>query len=269
VGDAWMPGVRYVRATSDGGPLKGGAPRAVWQALGADPQTVSARSAAQRLDQHDQASHLVWNPLNGEIVQLIPIVRAARSLALLDCEGAASAADRAAGAAVTAEGRVCVQICVVAFGREPFTAGPMAGLHEILTWLDSWGIPRCWPGGAPAPFPDCVAVLRSRRLWARGGHFGASQVPGLSATGPGAIDIERLTGWSAGHAAPAAAGAAAALSGTALGDTALSGAGLSGTGLSGAALSGAALSGANGSDPSLSEFLGNHVAVAASLTRVR
>jgi hypothetical protein len=240
VSDAWMPGVRYVRATSDGGPLKGGAPRVVWQALEANPQTVSARSAAQRLDQHDQGSHLVWNPLNGEIVQLIPIVRAARPLALLDCDRAASATDRAAGAAVTTEGRICVQICVVAFGREPFTAGPMAGLQEILTWLDSWGIPRCWPGGPPAPFPDSVAASRSRRLWARGGHFGASQVPGLTATGPGAIDTERLTGWSAGHAALPAAGAA-----------------------------GTALSGADGADPSLSEFLGNHVAVAASLTRLR
>jgi hypothetical protein len=31
-------------------------------------------------------------------------------------------------------------------------------------------------------------------LWARGGHFGASQVPGCGNAGPGAIDIDRLTG---------------------------------------------------------------------------
>jgi hypothetical protein len=262
VNDAWMPGVSYVRAATDGGPLKGGAPRVVWQAMGADPQMVSARSAAQRLDKHDKASHLVWNPLNGEIVQLVPIVRAARSLALLDCDGSASAIDRETGAAVATEGRVCVQICVVAFGREPFTAGPMARLQEILTWLDSWGIPRCWPGGAPASFPDCVAGPRSRRLWARGGHFGASQVPGLTATGPGAVDVERLTGWSAGHAGPAAVAAVPAA-------PARSAATLSGGTLSGGTLSGETLSDGNGSDPSLSEFLGNRVTVAASLTRVR
>jgi hypothetical protein len=29
--------------------------------------------------------------------------------------------------------------------------------------------------------------------WARGGHFGASQVPGCGNTGPGAIDVDRLT----------------------------------------------------------------------------
>ena len=88
VSDAWMPGIRYVRAAADGGPLKGGAPRVVWHALGADPQRVSARSAAQRLDQDGHPSHLVWNPCNGEIVQLIPIVRAAcpvtSSTAVLD-----------------------------------------------------------------------------------------------------------------------------------------------------------------------------------------
>src|SRR5450755_4743373 len=120
-----MPGVRYVRAAADGGSLKGGAPRVVWHALDADSQTVSARSAAQSLDQHGQASHLVWNPLNGETVQLIPIVRAARSLTWPESDQAASWADQAAVAEVTAEGRVCVQICVVGFAHNPFTARPM------------------------------------------------------------------------------------------------------------------------------------------------
>jgi hypothetical protein len=200
-----MPGVRYVRAGADGGPLKGGAPRAVWHALGADPQQVSARSAAQRLDQDGHPSHLVWNPQNGEIVQLIPIVRAAcpatmTEPAAMTAAGPASPAGLAAagpwggaggGAGeVPAEGRVCVQICVVAFADEPFTSGPMKGRREIMTWLDSWGVPRGWPAGRPASFPACYATERSRRLWARGGHFGASQVPGLAMAGPGAIDPE-------------------------------------------------------------------------------
>jgi hypothetical protein len=33
---------------------------------------------------------------------------------------------------------------------------------------------------------------RSRALWARGGHFGASQVPECDNLGPGGIDIEHL-----------------------------------------------------------------------------
>jgi hypothetical protein len=216
-----MPGIRYVRAAADGGPQKGGAPRVVWYTLGADPQQVSARSAAQRLDQGGYPSHLVWNPHNGEIVQLIPIVRAGRSLGLADGPGPARWSGEAGDGNLNAEGRVCVQICVVARADEPFTESPMVGRREILAWLDTWGISRSWPAGPPAPFPECYATVRSRRLWSRGGHFGASQVPvphfggspvpGLHfGAGPGAIDPERLTGWPAakgGHLAPAAVAA--------------------------------------------------------------
>jgi hypothetical protein len=204
VSDAWMPAVRYVRAAGDGGPLKGGAPRVVWGVIGADPRTVSARSAAQRLDQAGHPCHLVWNPLHGEIIQLIPVVRAARSLcAPLEPVGRYGQPRPAAIAEVNSEGRVGVQIRVVAFAQDPFTNGPLARLQEILAWLDSWGVSRNWPAGQPEPFPERHLTVSSRRLWARGGHFGESQVPGVHAAGPGAIDIERLTGWSAGHAAPA------------------------------------------------------------------
>jgi hypothetical protein len=178
----------------DGGSLRGGAPRVVWQTLGADPRTVSARSAAQRLDQHARACHLVWNPLQGEIVQLIPILRAGRSLGWPE-ELSQPTDDTAADevARVNTEGRICAQICVVAFAEDPFTSWPMTGLQQILGWLDSWGIPRRWPAGPPAPFPHGLTSRGDRRLWAQGGYFGASQVPDMTVAGPGAIDIERLT----------------------------------------------------------------------------
>jgi hypothetical protein len=190
-----MPGVGRLPGAMDGGQLKGGAPRVVWQTLGADPRTVSARSAAQRLDQHARACHLVWNPVQGDIVQLIPILRAGRLLGWP--EDLSQMADEAAAdetAAVNSEGRICIQIGVVAFPWDPFTARPLTGLPQILDWLDSWGVPRRWAAGAPAPYPDGLTTRGSRRLWARGGHFGASQVPDLPAAGPGAVDIERLAG---------------------------------------------------------------------------
>jgi hypothetical protein len=189
-----MPGVGRVRGGMDGGPLRGGAPRVVWQTLGADPRTVSARSAAQGLDQQARACHLVWNPLQGKIVQLIPILRAGRSLGWteeLSQTTDETSADEAAR--VNREGRICAQICVVAFAEDPFTSRPMTGLQQILDWLDSWGIPRRWPAGPPAPFPHGLTTRGDRRLWAQGGYFGASQVPGLTVAGPGAIDVERLT----------------------------------------------------------------------------
>jgi len=206
MGDAWMPTAGYVRASADGGQMKGGAPRAVWLTLGADPQLISALSAAQRLKQLGRPCHLVWNPITGETVQLIPIVRAGCSLNVgtdIDQEGPTAdlyatgplAAEPNDGVAdVHTEGRLCVQVGVVGFGWEPFTSGQVTGLDPIMDWLDSWGIPRRWPAGSPAPFAHAHTTPRSRRLWACGGHYGASQVPYCTAAGPGAIDVERLTG---------------------------------------------------------------------------
>lgn len=206
VGEAWLPTASYVRASVDGGQMRGGAPRAVWLTLGADPQQISAHSAAQRLRQLGRPPHLVWNPTSGEVVQLIPIVRAACSLTPstdMDSERpiadlytvdpmAVEPTDRTVS--VHTEGRLCVQIGVVGFGWAPFTSGPLDGLEPIMEWLGSWGVARRWPAGCPASFAHAHTVRRSRRLWAAGGHFGASQVPCCSAAGPGAIDVERMTG---------------------------------------------------------------------------
>jgi len=172
--------------------LGGGAPRVVWLTLGADPRVISVWSAAQRLNQEDRPCHLVWDPLTGDIAQLLPIVRA--GCALGTPEHLDYAPDRLPHrpASVNREGRLCVQIGVLGSVREPFTSYPMIGLAAILGWLDSWQIPRRWPAGQPAPFRQ-LTRLRSRALWARGGHYGASQVPECENIGPGSIDIDHLT----------------------------------------------------------------------------
>jgi hypothetical protein len=192
VADAWLPGARCIRAQTDGGQLGGGAPRVVWMTLGADPRVVSVGSVAQRLNQENRPCHLVWDPLTGDIAQLVPIVRAA--CALGSPEYLDWAPDRLPyrQPGVNREGRLCVQIGVLGSPREPFTGYPMLGLADILAWLDTWRIPRRWPAGPPSPFRQ-AARPRSRALWARGGHFGASQVPECDNIGPGGIDIEQLT----------------------------------------------------------------------------
>jgi hypothetical protein len=165
-------------AKVDGGAMKGGAPRAVWLTNEADPRAVSARSVAQTLDRERRAAHLIWNPGYGDIIQMIPITRAGR---LLDAE-------------VGREGRVCVQIMVIGWSREPFTDGPLIGIDSIITWLDGWGVSRRWPAGPPLPSPQSYDSDRGRRQWARGGYFGCSQVPGATGPDPGGIDIRRITG---------------------------------------------------------------------------
>ncbi len=190
---AWMPGARRIRAETDGGPLKGGAPRAVWLTLGTAPRAVSVQSAAQRLVSEYRPCHLIWDPLTGEIVQLISVLRA--GCALGAPEKLEWGPDRvpACPGNVNAEGRLCVQIGVLGLPTEPFTGGPLVGADAIVSWLDSWGVSRRWPASQPAGYRASSAE-RSRVLWSHGGHFGASQVPGCGNIGPGGIDIDRLTG---------------------------------------------------------------------------
>ncbi|MFF5260593.1 hypothetical protein ACFY4C_16745 [Actinomadura viridis] len=165
-------------ARQDGGALRGGAPRVVWFSSESDPRVVSARSVAADLLREGTPAHLVWNPCSGEIIQQLPVTRAAR---LLDDP-------------VGHEGRVCVQVMVVSQARDPFTGTLLKGLHPIVQWLDGWRISRRWPAGPPLPSPQSYHSGRDRRHWARGGHFGASQVPGLHRPDPGGIDIRRITG---------------------------------------------------------------------------
>jgi hypothetical protein len=178
VADAWLPGARRLHSRHDGGPLQGGAPRAVWHTSENDPLAISARSVAERLEQRGTNAHVVWNPRTGETVQMVPATQAARLLPY----------------GVGREGRRCFQIVVVGFAREPFTSGAMTGIGAIVDWLDAWQVPRRWPAGGPLPPPEAYSAGRDRRSWARGGHFGASQVPHADGPAPGAIDIDRITG---------------------------------------------------------------------------
>jgi hypothetical protein len=207
VAHAWMPEASRIRAETDGGPLIGGAPRAVWLTLGAAPGAVSVQSAASRLINEHRPCHLIWDPVTGDVAQLISVLRAGRALGAADHLDWAPGRVRARPENVNAEGRVCVQIGVLGRPGEPFTSGTLLGIDAIVSWLDSWGVPRRWPAGRPqgycleidatAPMSSRamgIADQRSRVAWARGGHFGASQVPGCENAGPGAIDIDRITG---------------------------------------------------------------------------
>jgi hypothetical protein len=201
VAHAWLPEACRIRAKTDGGPLLGGAPRVVWLTLGTAPGAVSVQSAAQRLISERRPCHLVWDPVTGDVAQLISVLRAGRALGAADHLDWAPGRVRVDSENVNAEGRVCVQIGVLGHPGEPFTEGTLAGVEMIISWLDSWGVPRRWPAGPPEGYrrdvPASAAAIadrRSRVAWARGGHFGASQVPGCENAGPGAIDIDRITG---------------------------------------------------------------------------
>ncbi|MGH3392333.1 MAG: hypothetical protein ACRDOO_25975 [Actinomadura sp.] len=176
--DAWLPGARRLQAKVDGGALRGGAPRAVWFTSESDPRLVSARSVADQLTAKGRPPHLVWNPYSGDITQLVAMTRAGCLI----------------GGPAGREGRTCAQIMVVGHSRDPFTSSPLKQLESIMTWLDSWEVARRWPAGPPLQSPQAYHSTRSRRQWARGGHFGYSQVPGATGPDPGGIDIRKITG---------------------------------------------------------------------------
>jgi hypothetical protein len=172
----------------------------------------------------------VWDPLTGDVAQLLPIVRAACTLGTPENIDYAPNLLPHRQPRVNREGRLCVQIGVLGSPREPFTGYQMIGLSEILSWLDSWHIPRRWPAGAPAPF-RAAARARSRALWALGGHFGASQVPDCESIGPGGIDIDQIVSAdTVVRELPEPALAGSALAGSALAGSALAGSALAGPG---------------------------------------
>ncbi|PRX95490.1 hypothetical protein CLV72_10998 [Allonocardiopsis opalescens] len=190
--EAWMPAVGRLRNGQDGGPAGTGAPRVVWQATESDPHAVSARSAAERLHADGLDVHLVWNPVTGETVQMLPATTAGLGLR-------GDGGDPGPGR----EGRVCLQIKVVAQSARPFTAGPLLGLDPIMRWIDSWAVVRRWRGGPPMAAPSAYDDPGSLRLWALGGHFGHSQVPGRTAMGPGSVDISKIIGPAPAAPSPA------------------------------------------------------------------
>ncbi len=179
-----MPGATQIPANADGGPMLGGPPRAVWHTTESDPHETSASSIARYLNRVNYQCHLVWNPISGEVVQIVSAHRAGRALE-----------NESGGVETNQQGRVCIQIEVVGRAEDPFTDGPCNGLSGILDWLDSWSIPPEFPAGEPLPYPDSYGNNGQRDVstWLdRGGHYGHSQVPENQHGDPGAIDTGRI-----------------------------------------------------------------------------
>ena len=130
---SWMPGARRIRAGTDGGSLRGGAPRAVWLTLGTAPGVVSIQSVATRLIAEGRPCHLIWDPVTGEIAQLVSALRAACALSIPEHA-------TMSGIARTAPGTV-PSVSQTARGAPPRSDPPSAparmrrapGIHECAT----------------------------------------------------------------------------------------------------------------------------------------
>lgn len=170
MGELWVPGAER-RQTHPGGSMAGGPPRVTWHitwdSLRRDGSPAISHSAvADYLNNQGYQVHLVWDPVTGDIIQLLPADR-----------GGAGLVHR--GAPETNNmGEVNLQIeayftpGVVRGGvrYDQLTDTPMVNLDRIMAWADSWGIPRTAPLG-PGD--------RNASTWSSvGGHYGHYNAPG-------------------------------------------------------------------------------------------
>lgn len=162
----YLPGAKVIKG-ADSGPMLGGARKVVWHTTENDPATTTATNIAAYLQRSGNTVHLVWNPISGEIVQMIPANLGGKGLE-----------NRAGGVQTNRGGTYVIQVEVVGRASRPFTSGPMVGLSRIQAWLASLGVPAVWSGT-----PD-----RSTVNWAKGGHFGHADVPENSHWDPGKVN---------------------------------------------------------------------------------
>lgn len=180
----WLAGAKVIKAVTDGGSMIGGAPRVTWHTTESDPTKTSATAIANYLNRSTNCVHIVWNPVTGEIVQMIPANRGGRGLKNVS-----------GGVQTNRQGTVNIQIEVVGRAVNPFTDGPCRNLGQIVAWLRSHGIKDVWPNGAPKAYPGSYGLGNGDRglsQWAMSGHFGHSQVPENSHGDPGAVNAAKL-----------------------------------------------------------------------------
>lgn len=150
---SWLPASQRLYAHIDAGSNE--PTRALWIGAGLDAD-YSAVLAARLLNATVSPVHLVWDPSDGVVVQMLPASRTGLYRDTLP-EGANKGA-----------------LEILVLGGKPFTDGPMKGLDRIMEWVRSLGIPDSFPAG---PATDTPRV---------------SELPGHYALNAGSLDAGRI-----------------------------------------------------------------------------
>lgn len=151
--------------------MVGGPPRVTWHitydSLRSDGTPAITHSrVADYLNEKGYQVHLVWDPVTGDIIQELPADR-----------GGAGLRNQSGGVQTNNMGEVNLQIeayftpGVVRGGVQymQLTDTPMVNFDKIMSWADSWGIPRVAPLG-PGD--------RNSSVWVnQAGHYGHFNVP--------------------------------------------------------------------------------------------
>lgn len=198
--ELWLPGA--VRSPQPGAvTLNKSLPARVTWHITSDVDPGKAQptfsGVATYLKNQQYCPHLMWDPVTGHVEQYYPANVGSRALAAWNEDGKAN-----------------IQIEVL-FSRGAWRDGkqywvladtPLKGFDKIMQWLDSHGIPRVWPMGAPPALH--TNSKRDTGIWnSKAGHYGHVHVPNNDHTDPGIFpDITKVP-YAAGRGSTTASAA--------------------------------------------------------------
>lgn len=182
----WIPGATIIPCNLDGGSQLGTEKYVTWHTYESKGYNLSALSGAYSLVAAGHGCTGCFNPVTGELVQMIPGNRASRTLVNIS-----------GGVQTNRAGAFHAQFEVIGDANRPWTqdltdAG-RATLTRIMAWLRDWGVPDIWPAGNPPVYPG---GYQNRIGPAASGHYGHSQWQENTHGDPGAIDVSVLFGVS-------------------------------------------------------------------------
>lgn len=175
-----------------GGQVIGGAmdhpesgPRVTWHSTESPSGKSYFYSVAAYLIRAGAEPQVIYDPESDLIGQFGPLNKSARALR------------NDGGRRTNREGRVNIQVEVLARASKPWTTGFDPGKKpnygKLIAAGRAWGVPDVWPAGKPAG--SAAAAKRPRSTWqSKAGHYSHSQVPGNDHWDPGAIDTGKVPG---------------------------------------------------------------------------
>ena len=175
----WIPGAIIVPCNADGGSMLGGEAYCTMHTYESGGYGLSAVEAAKRLVNAGNGCTGTFNPVTGEIAQMIPASRASRTLRNLS-----------GGVQTNRAGRFHSQFEVIGDAKRPWTqdltAAGKASLAKIIAWNTEHGVPKVWPAGSPPVYPGGTP---NKLAPGPSGYYAHSQWKENNHGDPGALDL--------------------------------------------------------------------------------
>lgn len=182
-GTIWIPGAERITPSAPGGSITSTAPpRVVWHTTEAPSGNPAMfQSMINVLKGKSAEPQILWDPITDRLGQFMPLNVGGRALK----NDGATRTNRT--------GRVCIQIEVIGYSKNPFTDTwkPGKNFRALMAAIRSWGIPDDFPMGPPPKYPG--GSKRDRTIWlTKAGHYCHANIPGNDHGDPGAISVSKL-----------------------------------------------------------------------------